>query len=260
MALPSPPGDLLKTFDPAANVLLDLLRKQVDDAMLQEIAEADYGMEADGNLEALRCIRDRGEVPAPMQWEPKEVLELIRWSEPDDPNWQPGATGVRGHWMRAFACAALLRGAAEPANDGYLVNSENDTVAQLLASASVLGPDVQMATARFLAWRIPQLEVGERPLFAFGLLFLATLLNGDRFPEHQIASLADWVVAEETQAHKGVGLPPRPQGDLWLGLVYYGLRYEVWKAIARRLLEEASHLRSEEVRAKVQDIAARLTE
>src|SRR5262245_2436176 len=106
--------------------------------MLREIASADYGMDADAHLDALLRIRDRGEAPAPMNWEPKEVLELIRWSEPEDPNWRPGGTGIRGHVMRAFVCAALLRAAPEPANHGYF-DGENQTIAQLLASALVLG-------------------------------------------------------------------------------------------------------------------------
>ncbi|MFT6397792.1 MAG: hypothetical protein ACJAYU_002547, partial [Bradymonadia bacterium] len=27
-------------------------------------------------------------VPSPMPWRPGEVLELIRWSEPEDPEWR----------------------------------------------------------------------------------------------------------------------------------------------------------------------------
>ena len=59
----------------------------------------------------------------------REVLELIRWSEPDDPDWSPGGQGPRGHWMRLFACTVRVRLAPKyPASFG----SECDTLAQLI--------------------------------------------------------------------------------------------------------------------------------
>src|SRR5436305_280319 len=112
------PPALLAVFPPSADRLLDVARQQVDDGMLREIAAADYGRDVDIHLAALRPIRDQGIVPAPLGWHPGEVLELIRWSDPEDPAHKPGATGRRGHQMRAFACAALLRTAMENGCDG----------------------------------------------------------------------------------------------------------------------------------------------
>jgi hypothetical protein len=227
--------------------------------MLREIASADYGIDADAHLDALRRIRDWGEVLAPMNWEPKDVLELIRWSEPDDPGWRPGGTGIRGHIMRAFACAALLRAAAEPVNDGYF-DGENQTIAQLLASALMLGHEVQEAASRFLVWRVAQLKAYEdRPFFAFALLLLAVVLNGDRFSEGTLAYLADWAVAEEAREREAVAGCLPDHGEQWLlGLTFHDQRHDVWRFLARRLVVEASKLRSEEVRAKLKDVGSRI--
>jgi hypothetical protein len=68
--------------------------------MLEEISRADYGMDAQAHLAALLPIRDEVRVSAPMPWEPREVLELVRWSQPGDPAWEPGSLGERGHIMR----------------------------------------------------------------------------------------------------------------------------------------------------------------
>ena len=96
-------------FTASADGLLKLLSEATDDSMLQKIAEANYEWEAELHLEALLPIRDEARVPVPMEWHPLEVLNLISWSEPDDPHWKPGETERVGHIIRAF----LLRGPLE---------------------------------------------------------------------------------------------------------------------------------------------------
>src|SRR5258708_20197319 len=119
------------------------------------------------HLAKLRPIRDHGIVPASLGWHPGEVLALIRWSNPEDPSHKPGSTGRRGHQMRAFACAALLRD-----------DLENEaTLAQCLTSSKVLGPEMSEAVACFLTWGIPLMATSDRWLFSFVLLVAAP-----RFP------------------------------------------------------------------------------
>jgi hypothetical protein len=110
-----------------------LLASQVDAAMLAEIAGADYGHDQAKHLAALEAIHSTGKVPSPLQWEPAEVLNLMRWSEPDDPSWQPSGRGQRGHIMRAFCCAILLRAACDADSQPYFLGFA-DTVAQLVRS------------------------------------------------------------------------------------------------------------------------------
>ena len=94
--------------------MLSEISKHITDDMLAEIALADYGQDQEKHLAALRRLRDTGTFVKPMHWHPCEVLELMRNSQPDDPSWKPGGSGTRGHWARAFACAALLRAKQEP--------------------------------------------------------------------------------------------------------------------------------------------------
>ena len=141
-------------LEPSKDDLLQIVFSRVDDSMLREIAAADYGQDVDEHLKQLLAIK-HGKVHVPMRWEPREVLELIRWSEPEDRTWSPGSTGERGHWMRLFACSALLRAAAEPANEGYFTG-EDSTIIQLVDSGIKLGEKTATATLRFLSWCMQQ--------------------------------------------------------------------------------------------------------
>ncbi|WP_345682466.1 hypothetical protein [Novipirellula caenicola] len=170
-------SQLLDQHEPSSTELLRIASSHVDDAMRREIAAADYGQDFDEHLEQLTAIRS-GKILAPMRWEPKEVLELIRWSEPEDPTWSPGSTGDRGHWMRLFACGTLLRAAAEPANEGYFTGEDSTTV-QLIDSAIKLGEKTSIAVLKFLCWCMQTRSLGDwdRPYFAVGIMVLLVRLN-----------------------------------------------------------------------------------
>ena len=167
----------LGQLEPSSDELLRIVLVHVDDSMLREIAAADYGQDFDEHLEQLAAIKS-GKILAPMRWEPKEVLELIRWSEPEDPTWSPGSTGDRGHWMRLFACAALLRAAAEPANEGHFTG-EDSTIIQLVDSVMKLGEKTSMAALKFLCWcmQARSLSDWDRPYFAVAILILLVQLD-----------------------------------------------------------------------------------
>jgi len=169
---------------------VDYLRQVVDEGMLREIAEADYGMDVEGHFEALLPIWNGDELKDLETWFPTEVLELIRWSEPEDSEWRPGSTGLRGHKIRAFCCAVLV---ATPN-----LEPEKETLIQLIDSIFVLGPEAQEATAKFLTWRIKGLGHEEdRPFFAVALLAiiqsLETTLSVSKEQE-----LADWMEQEKS--------------------------------------------------------------
>lgn len=171
------PSEFLDQFSPSSDSLLRLAFRHVDDSMLREIAAADYGEDADEHLSQLLAIKN-GTSPAPMQWEPKEVLELIRWSEPEDPTWTPGSTSHRGHWMRLLSCAVLLRAEAELANECRL-NGEDSTVIQLVDSAIKLGDDATNAALQFLSCCMQSSGFGDwdRPYFAVAIQILIVWLD-----------------------------------------------------------------------------------
>ncbi len=251
---------LLAACNPDPDVLLDWLCPQIDDTLLEEIAAADYGMDAAEHLVALRSIRDDRIILAPMHWEPKEVLELIRWSEPDDPQWKPGRIGPDGQLMRAFCCAALLRAAAEPANWPYF-DGENQTLIQLIASVLTFGPIATEAALRFVAWRVltqPTEDV-ERPFCALGVLLLAALLRRQEANAALLCDLCAWVIAEEaaTRAHPGNVFPQA--ADAWMfGLTFFNMREDAWRSVAWRILVEEAELLPLAAREPLWDIALRL--
>jgi len=207
--------------------------------MLRKFAEADYGAEAKGHLEALEQIARTGIVPQPLRWVPGEVLELTRWSEPDQPGARTrGATGREGHMMRAFACAVLLvaggqtEGRAPP--DG-----ENQTVIQLIASVLELGGELAPATANLLFGRLARrsTDADEAVFFILGLLILLRL-GGQHAPTPaQWTVLATWLDDAETDARLASAWP---DSGYWLiDLSAFDVQRPLWKRLARRAFEEA---------------------
>jgi hypothetical protein len=210
----------------------------VTNDMLEEISQADYGMGAEAHLAALVALRDEMHVPAPMPWEPKEVLQLVRWSQPDDPNVQNASTGERGHTIRAFCCAALLRAAAEPANEGYF-DGENSTLIQLIESALSLERGLPELAGRFLTWRIPRMRTDdeESPLFAFGLLALAGLIRPQPLVASDVDELVSFVENVEADLRDPTGACTREmfEGSSFLACTNFDLRHAAWRGLAVRL-------------------------
>jgi hypothetical protein len=242
------PTDLLAIFPPSGQMLLDVTRRQVDDDMLQEIAGADYGIDADLHLAALRAIRDTGAMPASMAWHPMEVLELIRWSEPENPARKPGSTGLRGHQMRAFVCAVLLRADADGRDD---IGAEG-TLAHCLSSAKAIGQGTSDAAGSFLTWRIPTMASTDRWLSALGLLIVATRSRNGQITDRILGDVAEWFLAEEGDWRGKLRLrynpsdpPPAPAG----------LTYGRWKPLIAELLSETASIGTEAVRASLETIA-----
>ena len=221
-------------FQPEPNELLERISHRVDDSMLEEIAAADYGREVKDNLSHLRRIRDQRSFAIPMRWDPREVLELIRWSQPEDPNWKPGAYGERGHWMRAFACASLLRAAGESENSD-LRSGWNQTLIQLVDSLRFLGPHFDEPAAKFLAWLIQRYEAhedgDELAFFAIGLLWFGLNLRSSA-PDEIIISLCEWIAARERRDARDYG----ESGGRWLlSTTCYDLRHAAWESLGGAL-------------------------
>lgn len=239
-----------------ADDLLSALRRQIDDDMLHEIAAADYGNDLEEHLAALRPIRDAGEIALPLPWEPREVLELIRWSEPDDPQWRPGGAGWRGQLMRAFACTVLLRAGAEPEQAPY-GNGENQTLAQLLASLLELGHEEQEAGLRFLRWCAERIPAGmELPFYRTGQLILAVHLHRPGQAEAELGALARQVEADEAAERAAVGVVA---DDRWLlGLTFHQLRHTVWVRLVDQLLKDSARIADPEDRDAVGEVALRI--
>ena len=231
-------------FAPDREALAEWLRPHIDAEMLREIAAADYGDAVNEHLHALRRLHAGGTLPAPLDWHPKEVLELIRWSEPEDPDWKPGSTGERGHLMRAWCCTMLLEAAADPANADYF-EGENQTLAQLLASVITLGAEAERAALRFVAWRqmLALPDEGERPFFSLAVLLLAARRPLGEIDDALLIRLAAQVLDDErrTRAEHG-GVYADYAGGFLFDLTFFNMRHNVWQQLADTiLLDPAPH-------------------
>lgn len=251
--------ELIEALRPDPDELLALLAAQVDDSMLRVIAEADHGEDVEHHLTALVGIRDAREIPAPMGFEPREVLELIRWSEPDDPRWrQSDEAAVRDHVMRAFCCAVLVRAGGEEGNP-YGFDSEPDTLAQLLGSLDVLGEPYQRAALRLLAWRFARLPVQEedRPFYLLAMLVLCLKIRTDLAPR-SFGDMVAALLAEEEAVRTGGWALLRGNPRLWLLGIFSGQRNEVWRTYGAQLRQLAQTVADEPVRESILGVAERL--
>lgn len=254
------PSELYSAFPPDANALVDFTRRFVDDQMLKEIANADYGCGADDYFKALKEIRDSGVMPGSFKWWPKEVLELSRWKEPNELEEYeetirpkplkhrnakvriPISPRMRGHRIRLFACAVLLW-FAEDDNDGRV----ESTLAQGLESAKYLGAEANSAFARSLAAAEEKYYSRERWFWVLSLLVLKLRLESSSADESSLRAVTKWVLEEESAysesrrpSHSGEW-PPVPFG---VGLGY-------WKSLFDEIAEFAKAVHSEDVREKI---------
>jgi hypothetical protein len=238
------PSAVLAAFPPSSDALLICLCELVTDDMLEEISAADYGMNAAENLVALKEIRDLARIPCSLDLVPLEVLELVRWSTPGSHRAQ-GTVDRRGHLMRAFCCAVLLRAAVDPENRGKTFTaSENQTIAALVDSAVILQRPVLHAAAGFITWRIEGMKETDelRPFFAFGLLALAALAEPEIFPVAEIAALAAFVERTEMSLRDPTGsctLDMLPGS--FLSLTDFTAKHALWRALAATIESRFSH-------------------
>jgi hypothetical protein len=229
-------------FEPEPDRLFTAVAAHVDDAMLLEIAEADHSTGTARHYAALLGMRDASLVPG-FAWHPHEVLELIRWSEPDRPDHKPGSTGDRGHWMRAFCCAALLRSAG--ASDMGAYTSFNETVAGLVASLEALDVDVWNEAGSLLTWfvgRTASASCSDEDTFLGVALLHCALRAG--IADDAIVALCRWI-AEREEAVAGLF----PTDDTWLHRTTpHDQRRDTWTMLAHIMEGVDVRARSPEVR------------
>lgn len=188
--------EFLNQLKPDSEGLLREISRQTDDEVLEWISTADYGIRADEHMVALRQVRDTGIFPEKMYWCPMEVLELIRWSEPENPEWKPGRTGKFGHWMRAFSCTAILRATREPWNYGDGVATDATTIL-LIHSLRALPVDFSSEAMRFFAWLLLQIgpESNDDQVCAYGIALLWFALKLDPpISDEDLTFLGRWIV------------------------------------------------------------------
>ena len=250
--------DILDQFGPEPDLLLREISKHVTDEMLEEISIADYGEEAEDHLLALRQVRDSAVVPSEMQWVPMEVLELIRWSEPDDPEWKPGRTGEFGHWMRAFSCVAILRAEHKPNDYCYDTGSTDSTLIQLIMSLRELPVDFNSAAVKHLAWLLlrsdPKGRNDQVRIYGVGLFWFALRMT-PAFPDQALIDLARWVSVRADE----LNWKSSPEGRSGLReMVLDCQRRKTWELLGSELCDLELNGRSPDLRVWVEMIGEQL--
>jgi hypothetical protein len=260
-----PPPKLREAIAAREDSALDWLRSQVNRKMLEEIAENDRGEEAHQHMAGIEA---QLYAPEPtlglLPWNPREVLELERWSEPDLPTRDLPPTQRHGHLKRALASTILLRNAghiADPertSEEAFFIETSAATLIRLTESALAIGGELPYFTLQFLLWLYCSQRCAIiRPFAAFSILLLLTAQH-DRFQESDIADVCTWCIAVEEFSRTALGSDVA--SDAWLiGLSTYedrNGRREIWADVASRVLADGH---CAPVGANLADLSKRLT-
>jgi len=224
---------VLETLHPDESALRHRVAAQLDASMIDDIAAADYGFRADEHREAIADLKAPGQWPAELDWVPGEVLQLTRWSNPEDPSPSSGPFGRRGHLMRLFACMVLIRVRT-------LNSRPSDSLAPFVMSALELGSPIVDDALRYVAW-CRQHEPGdwagdaeERPFLTLGLLLLAAATEAGRDTRTVLADVllgdVETAVAEDGREWQ-ILVPAK-----LLGLRARSHQFRMWCDLARRCL------------------------
>lgn len=214
------------TSDPAR--LLDWLRPQLDAKQLDRLAGA-AGHAPEKHLAVIAGIARTGLVPYPLDWYPREALEMERWK-----------TGAGADPLRcAFACTILLIDTTGP----IYRDSFEPTIAVLVNSCRELGPEALDGAIGLLVALAESFEP-QLPCLAFALLGLL-LVTAARDPlDARLPSLCDrllTIVADHEQSFS-------VYSDKWLlGLTNMDMRHQVFRRLAASILGADSappHLRA----------------
>lgn len=251
-------ADLLNRFDPDGDVLLRAISAHVTDEMLECISQADYGMDADKHLAALRLLRDNFTLPECPVWVPMEVLELMRWDDPAA-DIRPGKTAEFGHWMMAFSSAAILRAEHEPWNykgDG----STASTTIQMILSLEALPVDLNREAARNFAWLLLKSdpEGTNESIREYGTALLWFLLHlSPCVPDQDLIQLIQWTTKRADELNWN---PTLKEFSGLKAMVIGCMKRSEWEIFGVKLAELDLSDRSPELQTWVRLIAEQLVD
>jgi hypothetical protein len=244
----------ISSSDP--NSLLKATANLLDERDLQGIACADYGNDTEEHLARLVDIVRLRALPSPLQWHPREVLELTRWSGPGQQD-----SGMVTSLSRqcAFACTVLLVSYGDPRNAGASYGS-NQTLINLIGSLEALGLDVEDDVLLLLSWLIPRLpahEAGELPLFGLAMLWFA--LGRRLWNDEAILDLCEWIIAtDEAARRRGRSIGMDTSGAWLVSGTGYDTYSDRWRKLGQKRAERLDVRHGSKVKETVQLIGAML--
>jgi hypothetical protein len=215
--------------DPGRLELLWLLRRDLDDALVEEMAASDGGMCKEEYREALAEILRTGAVPPPLLLASAEICNLLMWGavQLDTPF---TLEQRRDQVMCLFASWILINAYTRPerARDGSIEQGDELALQNLTELSMELGPEFVRASIRFVLWAQSEGAAAHDPMDnLFYLLSLLVLRCASPDPEEVAAAPAvyDVLVAGEQQLRRqmcedeSAGRPPE---RAWLFGLYNG--------------------------------------
>jgi hypothetical protein len=228
---------LLESYKPSSTALFDWLRPRVTDEMLLDIATHDGGYSISKHFSALKRVRDSGEVPRPLKWEPLEVLRLTRWSEIAICASEALPSGIRiEHLNRLFCCTALLRAMDQPHTPG-----ENDVLAPFVESAIAIA-ECKVQAEQFLAWFLLSItqEESEQPYSRAAMLLLRIGSKDDT--QAEVRLLLNWLLEDNFgPATKSLLTIP----EWLLAVSNYDQRRTMWRHLVSSIVTERARIADE---------------
>ncbi len=223
-----PPKVLLESVSPSRSALLDWLRPQISQSMLEEIAAADYGEEVSDHIAGIERQLSDAPHSGLLPLNPLEVLQLTRWTDPDIGWGDMPPTGQRGHLKRLLACTLLLQSAASIKNvdslndeEEYMLDTSGGTLIQLVRSALAFSYEAQSFALGLMLWLLEELMYPPlRPFIAYCAFLLWLSCRGQHVSAESVQFVGDWVDAEEKHCRELLG--SKVDSERWLvGLNIY---------------------------------------
>lgn len=259
---PEIPLDLLHKMPASWQDLLASLSLLMTDEMLQHIAAADYGYEAEKCFIYLKQLVTTQEIPKKVAFIVTECLALTRWSVPKN---------REEHLCRAFSCCLLLLLVHE--SNYTPVSDENETLVGLIESSIKVGLAPRF-TQNLIVWRLladykeeeawyiaDQEEVSEitlSPFFIYGLLLLMVFNQEE---PTVIERILDWSIAMDEEAKKYALLDEKGLNQPFLlGTTYFKQRHEVWKQLSQQMNQWRSYITNQPISNKLEQLIKQINQ
>jgi hypothetical protein len=248
----------LNVFEADAETVVRRLCGHITEAQLSTIAAADYGMGQPEHLAKLQAIRLARKALPLDGWYPSEVLELIGHSEPDDPSWHPGNTGIDGWMIKAFSTAVLATCAVKSKGSyGDLPYHLGGLARSVLRLIDLGACDLRPELTQFAAWAMSQTLPQEEEPFVGLALLTGALSQRPMINDDVICAICEWISAAEVRLAQN---PHGTGGVRWLvGNSWSFKADETWSPVGVHLAELKLNERSEVARNWVWTIGGALS-
>lgn len=144
------PEDVARAYPPDRRALLDYFRGQIELNTVRIMSECDHACHVEEYLAGLNRIwRDEWPDEEPLDWYPREVLSLSRWSPVSVPTRSQALIG------QGFAAAALLYFEDPSENEPRF---SSDSLIRLILACAELGRDAQGPLLQLTTYALNEME------------------------------------------------------------------------------------------------------